>query len=243
MCGRFIGNNYIFTKNKQNYGASTFFEMSLEKYTEKNIVELLENVIPEKDTSEVGKESRQRKVKVLINKSETTMWYSYGPFSKERTLILDINFYPSCAVGAYNFNCDENRIQLNFPVNIDYIPLREKGERRGDDPQFFEKIKFYLKLMENVFNHFQCEHGWGDNFDYQLKFQGKDPRRDIFGVNYYGKKLVNEIGREKLISVKDCIINEMPWGGIILQLAENPYIDISKEKRIEIKNILWGTNE
>lgn len=69
-----------------------------------------------------------------------------------------------------------------------------------------------------------------------------DLRRFAWGVTIYGPELVERIGREKLLKTPTYKVEELPWGGVWVQVTENPFLADAADKRavetyLDLKNV------
>jgi len=95
------------------------------------------------------------------------------------------------------------------------------------------KIMSFLTILNNTFDIFQPICMWaGRDADIQRdigEVLHQLPHKKIYGAVYYGLDMVELIGREKLLLAPVYKIDKRPWGGIILQLEENPW-DLEDKK-------------
>lgn len=225
------------TKNIDNYGISTLFSFPKEKLTEEFVNGLLEILEDKWDVTyydkegtlcfneELFKECLEHGKKFFFQKRERVgFWRTFKkPPTKIAYCVLASWFNRSIQLHDYIFQYNQNQI-LGFNV--------EDQDNTGIRVDNLEKVNHYLNLMKSIFDYIQPEFGWSDHFDYLLKVQGKNPTKEIFGINYYGKEMVNNIGKDKLLSSPIYKVIESDWGGIILQFAENPFIlDININNR------------
>lgn len=82
---------------------------------------------------------------------------------------------------------------------------------------FLEESRRISKLLDASF-------GFGDDFPLFHDQGVTDPRSRAWGVTYYGPKLVNEIGLERLRSAPVHKIEEEKDGGVWLYLDELPFV-------------------
>ncbi|MBW1784899.1 MAG: hypothetical protein JRL30_29670 [Deltaproteobacteria bacterium] len=103
-----------------------------------------------------------------------------------------------------------------------------------------EKMKDYAYVQANItyfkkiFAELNPVFGYFDTYDYVYSMKQKDPRQYVFGLTFYGKEMVEQIGKEKILSAPAYKVEEFPHGGIMLQIHENPvcYIDWPHRRKI-----------
>jgi len=94
-----------------------------------------------------------------------------------------------------------------------------------------EQVYWFIDLMKRVFLYLDAEHCWADHFDYLYKRRNDDARNYIFGLNFFGKAMVEQIGREKLLSAPVFKVEEFENGSIMLQVHEHPFCKIPEKIR------------
>jgi len=98
-----------------------------------------------------------------------------------------------------------------------------------------DQLKIAFSELEPLF-------GVLDSYSYVSSRKGKDPREFAHGLTFYGKEMVEQIGKEKLLQApKGCSayhVEEIDHGGVMLQIHENPICKIPPAHRRKIVNYL-----
>jgi hypothetical protein len=87
-----------------------------------------------------------------------------------------------------------------------------------------DKRDFLLQVWERVVNLFQPQFALMDDFGLNvMKRRRKDLSAFAWGVTIYGPELVARVGRDRLMSAPAFQVKELPWGGVWIQVSENPF--------------------
>jgi len=139
------------------------------------------------------------------------------PFSGASILFYNPPWSPS-------FNYDRAKFDMmNFKMELHEIQITNR-----------EQVYWFIDLMKRVFLYLDAEHCWGDHFDYLYKRRKDDARNYIFGLNFFGKKMVEKIGREKLMTAPVFMVEEFDNGSIMLQVHEHPFCKIPEKIRRQV---------
>ena len=95
------------------------------------------------------------------------------------------------------------------------------------------RVEYLIGFMKRAFRVLKPEFGWCDLYDYLLKFDKKDPREGAFGLMFYGKEMVEQLGRDRILGAPVYAAEEM-GNGIMLQLVEHPF----SIQRVKVRNQL-----
>ena len=166
----------------------------------------------------------------FLEKNYTAAGYSLciPPFDeKERKASLYVRQFTENWIPRLNINPDE--------ITTLGFCMRGLSEWNKDRCQWFID---YLKKLYLLFN---SEFAWCDLFDYLAKFEGKDPQKYVFGMTFYGPKIVDEIGRERLLTAPVYKVEELENGGFLLMLGEQPFFPHPKSYREAVGNHLGLT--
>ena len=90
-----------------------------------------------------------------------------------------------------------------------------------------ERVAGFMQILKQTFDNFKPTCMWAGrwidyHWDIAEVLHGL-PHKMVYGVAYYGNKIVDLIGRDRLLSAPVWKVEERPWKGIILQLEENPF--------------------
>ena len=94
-----------------------------------------------------------------------------------------------------------------------------------------QQVYWFINFMKKVFVYLDGEYGWADHFDYLRKHKYDDARRLIYGLTFYSREMVEQIGRERLLTAPVYRVEELENGGIMLQLHEHPFCKIPERLR------------
>jgi hypothetical protein len=94
-----------------------------------------------------------------------------------------------------------------------------------------DQVYWFMDLMKKVFLYLDAEYCWCDHFDYLYKHRNHDAREYLFGLNFYGREMVEKIGKEKLLTAPVYKVEELDNGSIMLQLHEHPFCKIPESER------------
>ena len=132
------------------------------------------------------------------------------------------------------------------PHNIIEITT-QKNELDPRNIHMEEHVNTYINVLSSAFDSFKPVCMWaGLWIDYHwdiAEVLHKLPHERVYGAAFYGKGMVDLIGRERLLSAPVWRVDERPWGGIVLQLEENPFNLENKElpekviKYLDLQNI------
>jgi hypothetical protein len=219
--------NTIKVRNQYGAGASVIFVMPPESFTKESVTELVTNAFPRGyPDNEKLKNLLDKRIKAIT--AEHVSALNHTPDIQKRLYYIRATVDPFLSEGDEKVRYDKAKKFLGFVTYTPTLPLRQ-----------LDKIALFLSLMQNVFDCFKPEYGWGCLYD-EIYYQFKgNANKLIWGINYFGPKYVKEIGREKFDKLIDIYnIEERPWGGIIMQLAENPFLDVSNDKKNIIAEFL-----
>ena len=101
-----------------------------------------------------------------------------------------------------------------------------------------ERCQWFIEYLKKTYLFLDAEFAWCDLFDHLATFEKKDPRQHVFGMTFYGPEMVEEIGRKKLLSAPVYKVEEFENGGILLQLAEQPFFPHQKKYLMEVQEYL-----
>jgi hypothetical protein len=71
---------------------------------------------------------------------------------------------------------------------------------------------------------FEPDFAFGDTDVNIVKNIGDNPRAKVWPILVYGPEKVKEIGRERLLEAPAFRVDELDYGGVWLQVAENPFV-------------------
>ncbi len=116
----------------------------------------------------------------------------------------------------------------------DSIYIKMMGDIKHMPSTRIKKINRFLSEYRRVLDYAKPLYSWGGDFYYLVEFNGKDARKYFFPVTFYGKEMVEVIGR-------DCLLSAPVWkaeeigGGVLLQVAENPFLKVKANalKKVE----------
>ena len=135
----------------------------------------------------------------------------------------------------------------------------------GGDSFFFgegreERLQSFVNIHKRLYSQFHPFYTWSDNTyelaEFELKFNIRNEIADephlllyesaknnnilrIWWLNFFGPKLVEKFGREKLLSAPSWKTEELSDGGIMLVRSPNPFtIDEPYIKAEEIEKYL-----
>lgn len=101
-----------------------------------------------------------------------------------------------------------------------------------------EKVQFLVGKFKEAANVLQPEFAVVDDFENSIaKRKGKDLRQFGWGAAVYGPDLVKTIGREKLLASPAYKVEALPWGGVWVQAAKNPFQAIPDAKKAIEKHL------
>ena len=84
------------------------------------------------------------------------------------------------------------------------------------------KLVMALDVWKRAVHKVKPHYAFIDNYPYFKKFLDEDPRSRCWAVTIYGPALVKKIGRDKLLNCQAWHKEELPWGGIWVQLSPHP---------------------
>ncbi len=94
-----------------------------------------------------------------------------------------------------------------------------------------EYCRWFVDYLRRVFLALGAKFAWCALFDHLARFEKKNPRQYVFGMTFYGSDMVNEIGKEKLLSAPVYRAEELENGGVMLMLGEQPFFPHPKAYR------------
>lgn len=94
--------------------------------------------------------------------------------------------------------------------------------RHFDHADSFDAQWCLTKFMPAL-SVFEPEFAYGDIDANVVKHTGDDPRKKVWPILVYGGEMVKDVGRERLIEAPVFRVDELAYGGICLQVAENPF--------------------
>lgn len=120
-----------------------------------------------------------------------------------------------------------------------FIMLINNSDFKGQDN---EAVRFFLELVQKTIGIFKAEYAWGGLEKRDIFGNaGKDPRRKIWGYNYFGKDIVNRLNIDviRLLEKKEWKVEDGYDGGVFLAALPNPYrcSEAKKEEAARILNI------
>ncbi len=197
-----------------------------DQFIEKFINEILLN---HSYYTRMSKSRRSEKVSIITNALKTK--------SHCGIIFLDENFRGGDSRYAINFYQPpfdpwfhiESSIYDTIAIDLQshHISLNHRNQ-----------VYWFIDFMKKVFLFIGSEFAWSDHFDYLLKHRNDDARQYIFGLTFYGKEMVEQIGREKLLTAPVYKVEEFENGSIMLQLHEHPFCKIpEKERRPILKHL------
>lgn len=126
-----------------------------------------------------------------------------------------------------------DRLELDwfFDDNIYFLMF---GDAKSVPASNIKKVNRFIEEYKRAIAYSKSIFSWGGDFYYLLKFQGQDARKHFFPVTFYGEKMVEVLGREKLLSAPVWKVEEL-GGGVLLQVQENPFLNVDKKdlKKVE----------
>lgn len=94
-----------------------------------------------------------------------------------------------------------------------------------------------LSKLAPIVNLFEPDYAFCDTDVSVAKHIGSGPREKVWPVLVYGPEEVKEIGRERLLEAPAFRAQELSYGGIWLQVAENPFLAKRTELRAVAKHL------
>ncbi len=223
----------MYCKNRFGIGASVVFAIHAAQVSEELFHRLLKEGL--QDYRYRDEERFQPRTHRLLREgSESSAAYYPTDPPKART---------GLTISFHWFNPTQGVLGIGFANGYRFLGAHlQADETNLEDSHWFN---MFLRLVLSSFDFLRPAYGWGDDFDYLLSFKRKDERRFAFGLNLYGPEYAERIDRDRLLSAPAFRIDERPWGGIVVQLTENPFWGIPEEKReglrdhLRLEEIAW----
>ncbi len=209
-------------KNQFDAGATVIFAIHPVNFTRETIIKLVKSAIPHGYSNEKVNALLERRINVILSEDITAIDHTPDVRNSIGSIHLTVDSFKS--KGDESIRYDKTKKYLGFVSHPPTLPLENK-----------DKINRYLSLMRNAFDCLEPEFGWGCLYDDLYDGLEGDARRTVWGINYYGKELVDKIGKGKLLSQRGIFnVEERPWGGVILQLTENPFVAVPAQLKEKI---------
>lgn len=97
------------------------------------------------------------------------------------------------------------------------------GGPSGLDPTVDTDAAWFLARASPLIPIFEPTFSFADAQEQVIKNIGDDPSKVTWPLMIFGPEMVKEIGREKLLESPAWNIEELPYGGISIQVWENPF--------------------
>jgi hypothetical protein len=151
---------------------------------------------------------------------------------------MDIDLLRPPVGGEFRRMPEENLVLISFNDKDKYPNKRPLGAFPTDDPA---KVAILVDYWRTAVGMFQPEWAVIDHMP-NIRKRGTALRQYAWGVSIYGPELVEKIGREKLLKTPAYKVEELPWGGVWVQVAENPFTAPAETKRavekyLELKKV------
>ncbi|MEW5816454.1 MAG: hypothetical protein AB1798_13795 [Spirochaetota bacterium] len=210
-------------KNRYGAGAIVVFAIPNENITMETTTKLVLEAFPSGFGTVESEFERKKISKIIFEGKDTALDYYPNAPNSRGFIEVTVNQSPALR-DSIRYDNNNNKRIICFTSYLTITPLDKIG-----------RVNLYLSLMRNVFDCFEPEFGWGCLYDdLYYDFEG-DPRKRIWGINYYGKEFIKIFGKENLLSLKEVYrVEERPWGGMILQLTENPFVDVPLKLKEEV---------
>jgi hypothetical protein len=125
------------------------------------------------------------------------------------------------------FNFDPDRYQI-------FSFITNEREFNPHDPEHMEHL---AELFMSVFEVLEPAYGWCDLYRYLLKFKGKDPRGEVFGLTFYSWNMADRIGHDLIETSPVHAVEELDHG-FLLQLMEEPFSGVPSRVRKDVRDHL-----
>ena len=203
-----------------------------DRLTEKSINEFYTDILYDEgyfnidpDDTEFLAEMRDKILLGLIEKTQFGFRFVHPAF-RAKFSTMGVSFYNPPEEPWFNY--DRSRFDILSFEMADYeISLYNRYQ-----------VYWFIDFMKKVFLYLNAEYAWSDHFDYLFKHKYDDARQYVFGLTFYGKEMVEQIGRDKLLSAPVYKVEELENGGIMLQLHDHPFCKLpEKERRPILKHL------
>jgi len=231
-------------KNPYGFVACGIISMEKEEYTKEFCYTSIWDFLwPEEYWSSMNTD-KQKRFKAIKEKNLLAGGVHLGtsitsaPFDKRNRLLINImgddNYYtkPWTPLGILRKNGFRS-LEISI-VEKDYQSL----ERTGISPIEYEKVQWLISWYRKAFMVMEAYFACLETNDYITSFKQKDLMDYVYGLTFYGREMVETIGRERLLSAPVYKVEELENGGIMLQLQENPIAIIDWRFRKKIMNHL-----
>ncbi|SRR6266508_5136832 len=223
-------------KNKFGFGATVVFALHPTRLTAEHFRDVFVEGFEDFQYLDTTREQPSRH-QILLEHGITVADYRPNPKDVREGLSVRLHLLsPGERDFGIGFPGEYRFLMAALPADEEYLDYEGKW------------FRMFLERAFKAFDILQPSFGWGDDFDYLLKFRRKDPRRQAFALNLYGAEAVAEIGRDRLRSAPSWKVMERPWGGTIVQLAEKPFHPIrtipddkreALRKHLRLEEINW----